>query len=462
MPQTKMPQQPIDQPEPSKQLPAAQNEIASPSAETAANESLDGETLTSEADADTSESEVGNNQVVDVDTLIDDETELDNATLFDEKSSYNEDSASDNSQQTEPTVEVEATGSGRFNPKELLRQYGATALACCLCLVLGFAASWFTRPQSVVPQEEATAEQPRPVYVAATSRRNEPISPLAPFADLEPRAIELGKRLFHDPGLSGDARISCASCHQVDQGGEDGRPVSIGIGKAVGNVNAPTVLNAALNFVQFWDGRVETLEEQLEIPIHSETEMGSSWERVVSYLTHNNDYMSQFEEVFGGPPTEERVKEAIVAYERSLITIDSPFDDWLKGDELALDSDEYSGYYLFKQLNCIACHQGPAIGGTMFQKLGEAKTYFADPQAVREIDLGRFNVTGHERDKFVFRVPALRNVASTGPYLHDGSVETLEQAVEIMIEYQVGVPTTSEDVRRIVAFLKSLSGRVPE
>ncbi|QDV24992.1 cytochrome-c peroxidase [Aureliella helgolandensis] len=315
------------------------------------------------------------------------------------------------------------------------------------------------------PDAVSEIQQPqteRPLYVAAINRRNEPISPLVPFKELDPEIVLLGKKLFHEPALSGNGRVACSTCHIVAQGGDDGLKVSRGVNGSEGKFNAPTVLNAAYNFAQFWDGRARTLEEQLDGPITSPMEMGSSWPRIIKYLKNNDAYAAQFEQHMGGSPTEDRVREALVTYERSLITVGDRFDQWLGGDEAALNADEFNGYHLFVTMNCIACHQGPAVGGNMFQKLGRMEAYFKDQDTASTIDLGRFNTTQDEVDRHVFRVPTLRNIAMTAPFFHDGSVGTLEEAVAIMIEYQLGKEVHEEEVRRLVAFLRTLTGSIPD
>lgn len=365
--------------------------------------------------------------------------------------------------QTQETQESAPSKNSRKLPnvKILLASNLKLITACAASVFIGFLGSWLTRP-STVDEGEVAAKEVKPVYVAATTRRNEPILPLVPFAELDKNVIAIGKRLFHDSGLSGNGKVSCASCHDIAKGGDDGLVLPVGLEGAIGSINTPTVLNAALNVAQFWDGRAATLEEQLDGPINNPDEMGSSWDRVKRYVSNDERYRLAFEAQFGGAPTVERIKEAIVTYERSLVTVQSDLDRWLQGEEEALDSDEFGGYFLFKKMNCISCHQGPAVGGTTFQPLGKLKAYFTEENTPTEVDLGRFNVTGDEKDKYVFRVPSLRNVAMTGPYLHDGSAETLGAAVSIMIEHQVGMDPNDEDVRRIVAFLKTMNGKIPD
>lgn len=336
-----------------------------------------------------------------------------------------------------------------------------TIAACGCSLLLGAGGMFLVggKPEPVVEEEETT--QP-PSYVAALNRRSEPIAPIVPFENLDPSIILLGERLFHDPGLSRNGKISCASCHDVERGGDDGRATPLGFDDTPGKMNAPTVLNAALNHAQFWDGRADTLEEQVGSPINNPDEMNSDWPRVVKFLTNNRRYNDEFVANFGEEPSEALVRTALATYQRALLTVGSPFDKWLQGDETALSADVYSGYHLFKKLNCVACHNGENVGGHIFQPLGKVQEYFTAQRPAREEDLGRFNVTGRDEDKHVFRVPSLRNVELTAPYLHDGSVESLEDAVKVMIEHQVGAQSNPEDIRRLVLFLESLTAPTPE
>ncbi len=274
--------------------------------------------------------------------------------------------------------------------------------------------------------------------------------------------VELGGRLFHEPALSGDGTVSCRSCHDLENGGAGNRRFSAGIGGKEGAINAPTVYNAAFNFVQFWDGRAATLEEQVGGPVTDAREMGGSWDVALRRLREDASYRELFARVFPDGVTEANVRSAIAAFERTLTTPNSRFDRWLAGDRNALTPEEHSGYERFKSAGCIACHQGRNVGGNMFQRFGVMGDYFADRGNVTSADYGRYNVTKQESDRYFFRVPSLRNVALTAPYFHDGSAETLEQAVKIMAKYQLGRPLPEEDVANIVSFLKTLTGDAPD
>jgi cytochrome c peroxidase len=281
--------------------------------------------------------------------------------------------------------------------------------------------------------------------------------PLPPVPDLPADKVALGKRLFFDTRLSHDDTIACATCHQLDSGGSDRQPVSVGIEGRKGGVNAPTVFNSSLNFVQFWDGRAASLEEQAAGPVHNPLEMASNWAEVIPKLSRDDSYRQEFRRIYRQGMTGETIVDAIATYERTLLTPNSPFDRYLAGDKEALDPLERAGYRRFLDYGCASCHQGAGLGGNMFQRFGVMDNYLKD-SAGRQADLGRFNVSGLDKDKNVFKVPSLRNVAVTPPYFHDGSAESLDQAVIIMGRYQLGREFSSEDVNALVAFLHTLTG----
>ncbi len=289
---------------------------------------------------------------------------------------------------------------------------------------------------------------------------NSPIQPLAQETTLDREKVALGKKLFFDPRLSRDNTISCASCHDMAAGGADGVDLSVGIGGARTSVNSPTVLNSGLNFAQFWDGRAATLEEQIDGPVHHPGEMGSNWQEVLSKLRSVPEYVAAFNRIYPGGMQIQSVKDAIATYERSLVTPNARFDRFLKGDSAAINQEERAGYELFSALGCISCHQGRGVGGNMFQRFGVVGNYFKDRGNVTQADYGRYNVTGNDDDLHVFKVPSLRNVELTAPYLHDGSAETLEAVVRIMARYQIGQELQAQEVNQIVAFLKTLTGEL--
>lgn len=295
--------------------------------------------------------------------------------------------------------------------------------------------------------------EPRSFYPTPIA---EPISPIPRSLPLDARKVALGKRLFDDKRLSGDDSLACSSCHVLAKGGADGEKQSIGIGGQRADRNAPTVFNSVFNFRQFWDGRAASLEDQVDGPIQNPKEMGSSWPQVMAKLRRDEDYEAAFRTVYGGFEPG-HVKNAIAEYERSLITPGSRFDRYLEGERGALSREEIKGYQLFKSYGCIACHQGVNVGGNLYERLG-VLTAYAGEAGHAAPDVGRMAITGNPADLLVFKVPGLRNVSRTAPYFHDGSVATLEQAVLLMGQYQLGVAIPGGDVAPIVAFLKTLTG----
>ena len=291
-------------------------------------------------------------------------------------------------------------------------------------------------------------------------RPEEPISPLPEPPKLDPQVVELGRRLFHDKRLSADNTLSCASCHPLDHGGADGMPRSAGVGGALGGINTPSVLTAAFNFRQFWDGRAGTLEEQAGGPIVNPVEMASQWPQILDKLGADAEIKRLFEQLYPSGLTPANIRSAIADFERSLPQ-PSRFDRWLKGDDAALTAAELAGYRLFKHHGCAACHQGVNVGGNLYQRFGIMEDYFAHKAEITEADLGRYNVTHNVEDKHLFKVPSLRNVALTAPYFHDASTTSLEQVVAVMGRYQLGIALPNNDVVLIVTFLKSLSAEAP-
>lgn len=275
--------------------------------------------------------------------------------------------------------------------------------------------------------------------------------------DQKKNKVALGKLLFHDTKLSADGSVSCATCHVLDKGGVDRLTVSTGIKGQQGPINAPSVYNSAQNFVQFWDGRAASLEEQAAGPVANPLEMGDTWLAVVEKIAADADYAPMFAETYGGEISKETITRAIADFERSLATPDAPFDKYLKGDKTAISDDAKRGFLLFNETGCAGCHTGSYFGGESFQVL--ADSYFAARGgALTDADNGRFNVTGDEADRHAFKVPMLRNVAVTFPYFHDGSVSDLEEAVKIMARHQLATELSDGDAAAIAAFLKSLTG----
>jgi len=269
---------------------------------------------------------------------------------------------------------------------------------------------------------------------------------------------DLGRMLFYEPRLSIDQDISCNTCHLLDNYGVDGLPTSVGHEGVVGGRNAPTVYNAALEVAQFWDGRSPDVEDQARGPIQNQIEMGmpEGGQEAADMIKTIPGYAPLFAAAFPDDPdpiTFDNLTTAIAAFERKLMT-PGRFDQFLAGDLTQLNEQEQRGLQKFMALNCTMCHRGPTVGGQMYMKMGLFKPYETE-------DLGRYDVTKNEADKYVFKVSMLRNIAETGPYFHDGSVETLEEAVQIMAEYQLGQTITDEETADIVAFLQSLTGELP-
>lgn len=298
--------------------------------------------------------------------------------------------------------------------------------------------------------------------VVARGLGGEAVVPLPPLPALPPDKVALGKALFFEARLSRDNTISCASCHDLGAAGNDGRRVSVGVGGALGPINAPSVFNASLNFVQFWDGRAASLEEQAGGPIQNPLEMASNWQEVIGKLEADDHYRREFNRLYPEGIAATSIVDAIATFERTLLTPDSAFDRFLRGEPEAIDARAEAGYRRFKEFGCASCHQGANVGGNMFQRFGVMGDYFGDRAARQPIgpaDLGRYNVTHREEDRHVFKVPSLRNVALTAPYFHDGSAATLEDAVAVMARYQLGRDLTQEDIGLIVAFLETLTGK---
>jgi cytochrome c peroxidase len=293
---------------------------------------------------------------------------------------------------------------------------------------------------------------------SAVAQVDEPIKPIPAEFKLDSKKVALGEKLFNDKRLSRDNTLSCASCHNLSAGGVDGTANSVGIGGAKSAVNAPTVFNSALNFRQFWDGRVNSLEEQAAGPVHNPKEMGSNWAEVLGKLGKDAALVAEFKELYPDGLQSKNIQDGIGIFGRSLATPNARFDKYLRGDKNAINAEELKGYELFKKYGCVACHQGVAVGGNMFQTFGVMGDYFAKRGNPTEADLGRYNVTKNEADKHVFKVPSLRNVALTAPYFHDGSAKTLNDAVAVMFKYQLGRSASQQDQEQIVLFLRTLTG----
>jgi len=283
----------------------------------------------------------------------------------------------------------------------------------------------------------------------------------------ERAAIDLGRRLFFDPRLSGDQGMSCATCHDPDKAFADGLPLSRGFGGKTLRRHAPTVLNAVHNSTQFWDGRAKTLAIQAAMPIMSGDEMAMPTEaQLVRRIDDDPAYAAAFRTLYGGPPSLSRVGEAIAAFEATLVTPDSPFDHYERGDRSALTLQQKRGLALFVgKASCSLCHSGPNLTDSKFHNLGLADMKGAPP------DLGRFEVTKNAADMRAFKTPTLRNVSLSAPYLHDGSAATLEDVIDLYnrgggpqpvksdLVFALGL--TPEEKSDLIAFLHSLTGTLP-
>ena len=294
--------------------------------------------------------------------------------------------------------------------------------------------------------------------VMANRLANEPIKPIQPFIITEPDKVELGKKLFFDPRLSRSGFISCNSCHNLSMGGSDNLPTSIGHNWQQGPINSPTVLNSSKNLAQFWDGRAADLQEQAAGPIANPMEMAFSHSLAIDVLRSIPQYVAEFNKIYGSDEiTLDQVTNAIAAFEETLVTPNSRFDLWLNGNDNALTDTEIAGYQKFKQIGCVACHNGEAVGGSSFQRMGIMEPYQTDNPAE-----GRIAVTGKDADRFSFKVPTLRNVELTYPYFHDGAYWKLEDAVDVMARLQLGQQLEEQDIKNITAFLKTLTGDQPQ
>ena len=288
----------------------------------------------------------------------------------------------------------------------------------------------------------------------------EVIRPIAQSIPTDAAKVELGRILYHDTRLSIDNTVSCASCHGLNTAGVDNKQYSEGVGGQFGGVNAPTVYNAVYNFVQFWDGRAATLELQASGPPLNPVEMGcESFDQIVAKLAKDKALTKKFKAVYPDGWSEKNITDAIAEFERTLITPNSAFDNYLRGEMTALTEEQKQGYELFVKYNCATCHVGANLGGESYELMGQYADYFADRGAELTVeDNGRNKETALERDRHRFKVPALRNVALTAPYFHDGTEPELKEAVCKMGTYQVGVSLTDAEEEKIVAFLESLTG----
>lgn len=303
-----------------------------------------------------------------------------------------------------------------------------------------------------------------PNPLAAPQFANEAIRPIPDTFPHDARKAQLGEELYHDTRLSADGTVSCATCHGIGTAGVDNKRYSEGIDGQLGGVNAPTVYNSCFNFVQFWDGRAATLAEQAGGPPLNPVEMGcKSFDEIVNRLAQDKHFTARFLEVYPEGLSQTTITDAIAEYEKTLVTPNSAFDRYLKGDTNAMTAEQVEGYALFKEYSCATCHAGVNMGGLSYELMGRRANYFEDREltlksGLTDGDNGRWAQTKVERDRYRFKTPTLRNVALTYPYYHDGSVETLNQAISMMAKYQVGRDMPQEDVLKIEKFFDALTG----
>jgi len=338
----------------------------------------------------------------------------------------------------------------KITSNEGKKQPGVFPVILCLLILLSIPLSAWADGSSKEKENTPSLLQP--------DLQHEPIQPLTQPVGLNPYKVNLGERLFHDLRLGRDNDMACSSCHDITDNGADRHAHASGRDGTSLGINTLTVFNSSLNHHQFWDGRVRSQEKQIDVVIANVKKFATTWPVIIGKLKQDKDYIRHFTELYPDGITADNIRDAIVAFVRNLVTVNSPFDRFLLGDADAIDSEAKAGYQLFKTYGCVACHQGSNVGGNLFIKLGVFKDYFAARGNPSRADLGRFNVTGKERDRHVFRVPSLRLAALTPPYFHDGSVATLAEAVSIMAEHQLGRTIPGQDILCIVAFLESLPG----
>ncbi|MEG0807431.1 MAG: cytochrome c peroxidase [Alistipes sp.] len=301
--------------------------------------------------------------------------------------------------------------------------------------------------------------------VAAPQFADNAIQPIGAGESVDSAKVTLGFKLYNDNRISGDNTISCAFCHPLDKGGVDNLRTSKGIRGQFGTINAPTVYNSSLNFGQFWNGHAPTLALQASEPPLNPVEMGSdSWEAIVARLRADRALVAEFAALYPEGITEQTVTDAIGEFEKTLLTPDSPFDRYLKGDAKALTEEQLAGYETFKEYDCVTCHAGQGMGGQSYEYIGITEDYFAARSSEilwTEDDEGLYGVTGDLLDLGRLKVPMLRNVELTAPYLHDGTAGTLHAAVGVMFRYQLGLPENDPHIAPIVTFLRTLTGQNP-
>lgn len=335
---------------------------------------------------------------------------------------------------------------------------GLSALGACIAVVVSSGAD----TSKLNPSNPIDVESLRSRALALFKPIPEKLEEI-PYKNvkLTKELVELGKFLYFDPRLSSSHLISCNTCHNLSLGGTDNIETSIGHGWQKGPRNAPTVYNAVFHTAQFWDGRAKDLMEQAKGPIQASVEMNNTPERVIATLKSIPQYVEMFKKAFPNekdPITFDNVAKAIEAFEATLLTPNSRFDKFLKGDNKALTKDELEGLQIFMDKGCASCHNGIGLGGTSYAPFGLAKK--PDPNLLAG-DRGRYQVTKSPSDDYLFKVPSLRNIELTYPYFHSGKIWSLEDAVAIMGDVQFNMKLTNEEVKKVTAFLRTLTGERP-
>ena len=293
------------------------------------------------------------------------------------------------------------------------------------------------------------------LFVSLISAKDLLITPIPQILEYDKQKALLGKKLFFEKKLSQGNVMSCATCHLLQEGGDDNLIGSKTITGEILSRNTPTVYNAIFNEFQHWDAGVKTLEEQASSSIHHPLAMNTNFKDIINKLKKDKDYVYKFANIYNSQINEYNILNAIAEFEKTLITPNSKFDKYLNGNKNILNENELDGYKSFKEYGCISCHNGINIGGNLIQKIGILQTYKTN-------DMGRFYISNADEDMYYFKVPSLRNISLTSPYFHDGKVKTLKEAVEKMIQYQIGYDLSEEKVNNIILFLKTLTGEIPD
>jgi len=293
------------------------------------------------------------------------------------------------------------------------------------------------------------------IFLYSTLLFSSNITPIPLHVEYDENKARLGKKLFFDPILSKDKTVACASCHILPGNGADVVAYSFGVDATEGIINSPTVLNSYFNFVQFWNGRSKDLKSQALEPIINPIEMADTIPNVLKKLKESS-YKKEFKKIYKDGVNKENLADVIAEFEKALFTPNSRFDKYLKGDEKAINEQEKRGYELFQDLGCISCHNGVNVGGNSYHKIGLFSPYKQDKNL-----LGRYEITKRERDKYMYKVPSLRNIELTPPYFHDGGAVTLREAIEYMQALQLGIKPNIKNTKDIEAFLKTLTGQSP-